>query len=74
MPAALKVFNAKITTQLLYGAPLWIEAFDHSIEHIQSKFLHKILGMPNCVPYAALCLESGQGLLEMKAWLITIEY
>ena len=46
MPAALKVFNAKITTQLLYGAPLWIEAFDHSIERIQSKFLRKILGMP----------------------------
>ena len=74
IPAAIKVFNAKVQAQILYGCPIWISSFDHSIECIQSKFLRKILGLPNCVPYAALCLETGQTSIESRAWLITFKY
>lgn len=30
--------------------------------------------LPNCVTYAAMCLETGQSLLEGKVWLIAIRY
>ena len=45
-----------------------------SVEQIQSNFLRKILGVPMCVPYAALCLECGQDLMVTKAWLRTFKY
>ena len=74
VPAALKVFNAKTCSQLLYGIPIWISAFNRVAESIQSVFLRRILGIPNCVPYAALCLETNQRLLETRAWLLTIKF
>lgn len=69
VPPALKVFNAKIRAQILYGIPLWISSFNYSVEQLQATFLRKILGVPNCVPYSALCLETGQSLISTQAWL-----
>lgn len=69
VPAALKVFNAKTISQILYGIPLWIKSFNYSLEQIQAAFLRKMLGLPNCVPYSALCLEMGQSLIKTQAWL-----
>ena len=74
VPAALRVFNAKSCSQLLYGIPIWINALNQDLEDMQSNFLRKILGVPNCVPYAALCLELNQMRLATKAWLITIKF
>ena len=45
-----------------------------SVERVQSVFLYKILGLPHCVPYAALCLEGGQQRIETRAWLRFLKY
>ena len=74
VPAALRVLNAKLSAQLLYGIPIWIQAFNQAVESLQSVFLRKILGIPNCVSYAVLCLETSQRLLETRAWLLTIRF
>lgn len=74
IPAALKTFNAKVIPQLFYGIPLWTGVLNKALEPVQGKFLQKILGLPNCVAYATLCLETGQSLLETRAWLKAIKY
>lgn len=65
MPASLKFFNAKITVQLFYR----IAALKWDLERV-----HKILGLPLCVPYAAICLETNKKLLSFRAWLLTIQF
>ena len=70
----LRAFNAKSSPQLLHSAPIWIDAFDHTTEGLQSLFLRKILGLPNCVPYAAICTETGSLLLETRAWFSTFKF
>ena len=69
IPAALRVFNAKVVNQLLYGSQIWLSAFNIEVERIQSSFLYKIFGLPHCVPYAALCLEAGQYRLQCLLWI-----
>lgn len=71
VPAALKIFNAEVNPQLLYSIQIWISTLDWSLERVQAKLLWKILGMPYCVPYV-LCLETGQNLIETRAWLMAI--
>ena len=74
IPAALKIFNSKSISQALYGIPIWINAYHKSLESFQSAFLRRILAMPNCVPYEALCLETGQLPLKDVAWYRTCKY
>lgn len=50
IPAALKVFNAKVTPQLQFGVPVWQLAFNFEIERVQPSLLYKIFGLPHCVP------------------------
>lgn len=47
-PAALKLFEAKPITQLLYGAPEPLPN-SASIELVQSKFLRSAVQVPKCV-------------------------
>lgn len=74
IPAALKLFKAKALPQILYGCPVWMEAIKSLIEQPQALFLRKILGLPNCVPYAVLCLETGLLKIETQAWLRISSY
>lgn len=69
IPAALQIFTAKTITQIMYGIPIWIQAFNYSIEQVQASFLRKIFCLPKCTAYAVLCLESGQYMLETLAWV-----
>ena len=69
IPAALRVFNAKVVNQVLYGSQIWLSAFNIDVERIQSSFLYKIFGLPHCVSYAALCLEAGQYRLQFLLWI-----
>lgn len=69
IPAALKVFNAKVISHLFYAIQLWIPAFNYETERIQSVFLYKLFGVAHCVAYATLCLEAGQLSLEFLAWV-----
>lgn len=68
VPAAIKVFTHKI--RLLCVVPISILALNKDVERIQSSFLQKILGLPTCVPYADICTETNQRLLETRAWII----
>lgn len=74
MPTALKIFNSKVILQLLHGSPLCMRAKDQFMKWIQSMFLWNILGLLNYIPYAILCLETGQSLVETGAWLRSIRY
>lgn len=72
--ATIHVFNYKSVSQLLYGIPIWISAFNPHVEQIQVMFLHCILEVPKCVSYVATCLETGQSSLETRAWLLTLKF
>ena len=74
VPAAIQVFQAKIITQLLYGIPIWILAFNKEVEQICVTFLRRILGIPNSVGFSTLYAELGLHLLESRAWITTIKY
>lgn len=65
VPAALDAYRGKVLSQVLYAAPVWHKS-TQSLGSVQASFLWKILGVPRCVPYAALCLETG------LIWLKTI--
>ena len=71
---ALIAFNSKSSPQLLYGAAIWIDAFNHTTEGLQSLFLRKILGLQNCVLYAAICMETRSLLLETHAWFSIFKF
>ena len=60
VPAALELYRAKTLSQLLYGS--FSGASTSSImllERVQSKFLRKIIQIPNCVSNARVRLETG---------------
>uniref|UniRef100_A0A803TV69 ribonuclease H n=1 Tax=Anolis carolinensis TaxID=28377 RepID=A0A803TV69_ANOCA len=74
IPAAIKVFQAKVTAQLLYAIPVWITGFSSKAEQVQSGFLRKLFAVPNCVPSAVLRLESGTASLKSTAWRRALGY
>ena len=47
---------------------------DNNNNSVLSSFLRSILGMPRCVPAAALRLETGLTSLECSAWLFAFRY
>ena len=69
IPAAIKVFNTKVTPHLLYAIQLWMPAFNYEVERILSVFLYKLFGVAHCVACATLRLEAGQLSLEYVAWV-----
>ncbi|XP_053106278.1 uncharacterized protein LOC128325000 [Hemicordylus capensis] len=72
IPMALQVFQAKIVAQLFYGVLLWIQEVTSEMERVQSIFLRAIFGVPRCVPYSVLCLESRSLTISSKAWELTL--
>lgn len=74
IPAAVRIFNAKVSSQLLYGSPIWLSGFNIDVERIQSSFLYKIFGFPHCISYVALCLEAGRHRLDYLAWCAFIKF
>ena len=59
IPAAQKLFQAKVVIQMLYGTFMGPppSSFD-PIERVQSKFLRAILEVPRCVTNAQIRLEA----------------
>ncbi|KAJ7326811.1 hypothetical protein JRQ81_016570, partial [Phrynocephalus forsythii] len=74
IPGALKLFQAKPLSQLLYGAQLGPYPSFTSLEVVQSKFLRAILQVPRWVPNAALRLEVGFMKVAVRAWLAIFNF
>ena len=74
IPAAMKIYVAKIIPHLLFGSPIWIGAFSNKIEKCQSTFLRQLLNVPKCVANFTLLAELGQQTLESRACLCTFKY
>lgn len=72
IPATIKLFVAKPTAQILYGAPLVSLSNLDPYEKIQSGFLRSLLQTPKCVPNAALRLEAGLYSIKAKVWIRTL--
>ncbi|KAL8177349.1 UNVERIFIED_CONTAM: Lysophosphatidic acid receptor 3 [Gekko kuhli] len=65
VPVAVKVFNAKVTGQMLYAARIWISAITDNIERLLPRFLPNILGPPQCV--SGITLRADVGEMSHKA-------
>ena len=64
VPAALKILNQKFVPKLLYGVPVWIEAFNNNLESLHSAFLRSLVEVPRSVSNLTLVAELGQQKLE----------
>ncbi|XP_042296775.1 uncharacterized protein LOC121916078 [Sceloporus undulatus] len=74
LPAAMKVFQAKVLPQLLFRIPIWILGFSGALEQVLSAYLRKLFGVSNCVPSAVLRLEAGCHSVECTAWTWALKY
>ncbi|XP_053146803.1 uncharacterized protein LOC128342830 [Hemicordylus capensis] len=67
IPAAIKLFTAKVYLQLLHGAQLGPPFTP--LEVVPTTFLRTIFQVPCCVPNTILRREAGVFRLEMRFWL-----
>lgn len=74
IPAAIQIFQTKVQSQLLYGIPLWVQAYNSDLKKIHSSFLRRILGLPAVIKYETMCAEIGIHTLEYWAWSTSIKY
>lgn len=75
IPAALRVFRAKILAQMLYTIfPTWIEAANNALDQVVASFFRRILGVPNLIRLSTLALELGVHLPIMLAWALTFKF
>ena len=76
IPAALRLFQAKSLSQLLYGAQLgpYSSSSFIQLEVVQSKFVRAILQVPRGVSNAALRFEVGYLKVEARAWLAIFNF
>lgn len=74
IPAALKLFHAKVLAQLLYGSQLGPFTNINVLERVQSKFLRAILGVPRDVSNAKIRLETGQIKVEARIWINILSF
>ena len=74
IPAALHIFQIKTLFQLLYGAPIWIEAANQDLDKVAASFLRRILGVPNLIRLSTLILELGMHLPSTIAWSLTFKF
>ena len=74
VPAAIKLFQAKVVAPMLYGNLLGPSSSCFApLERVQSKFLRAILQVPNCVSNAWIRLEMGIPRFESKIALASIQ-
>lgn len=66
VPAAITIFNSKIGSQFVYGAPFLVEATGEQIDKLFLQFLHGITGTPKAVLGVALHVELAQRSLEAQ--------
>ncbi|XP_053100482.1 uncharacterized protein LOC128322711 [Hemicordylus capensis] len=74
IPAALKLYSAKVIPQLLYGIQLGPYANFDMLERIQSGFLRAIFGTTRCTSNVTLRMEAGLIKIESRAWLLIIYF
>lgn len=55
-------------------APIWCNTFNRQINRIKAMFLGYIMGIPNCVCYAAMSLETGQRHLGIRVQISTFKF
>lgn len=61
------VFSAKITSQLFYGAAVWIKGVPWGLNGAQASFLQSLSHRLRRVSNAAMLLETGQRSFEVGA-------
>ena len=69
LPAAIKNFQTMLIPKLFYGLPVWGTDLTTKAESLQSAFLRRLLGLPNCVSALTIYLETGATQLASLAWL-----
>uniref|UniRef100_A0A670HYS7 Reverse transcriptase domain-containing protein n=1 Tax=Podarcis muralis TaxID=64176 RepID=A0A670HYS7_PODMU len=74
VPAALRVFNAKPVSQLLYAANVWHNGDLPKLDGFQAKFIRSLLQVPNCVPNSVLLLEAGECPISARAWWAALRH
>ncbi|XP_061485692.1 uncharacterized protein LOC133386086 [Rhineura floridana] len=71
---AIKVFRAKIISQLTYGTQVMTRDKFPELEAVQTSFIRSIMAIPPCVPNSVIRLEIGTQSIESIICTLKINY